>query len=239
MMRAGRKTAYLALLLALITLLSGCIAYEEREKPSFNSPHSGLEIPSAPEEPDVIRLSLTVVAKKAEMSECKVTYPYVCNANMDLLNLSIHTVFAEFAADCETPGAEVNYTLEFNRYGLLSFMLTCTSNGKVINEDAANFDSDTGKRVRLSDCFGSTETDYTVRLRDILARSIEQNGYTILGQEPSMDDSTLFLFTYGGIYLVFREYELFSSDAGSPRIKVKISAVMDHLAPDGLLNRVK
>ena len=239
MSRAIRKIAYFAALLALIIQLPACMVGGNGGGSMHVAVHGHSEFTAENYSQSIIRQSLTVVAKKADMSGCRVTYPYVCNANMDLLNLSIHTVFAEFAEYCETPGAEIGYTVEFNRFGLLSFLLTCTSGGRTIASDAANFNCDTGERVYLSDCFGSTETDYTVRLRDVLARSVEQNGYTYLGQEPAMDDSTLFLFTYGGIYLVFREYELFSSDAGTVKVMVKISSVMDHLAPDGLLNRVK
>lgn len=239
MSRAIRKIAYLCALAALLLALSGCVPLTSPGSGTSISPHGAHELAPDALSQGVVRQSLTIIPKRADMSGCGVTYPYVCNSNMEILNISIHSAYASFAQYCETPGGEIGYSVEFNRYGLLSVLMECTFEGRVIFTDTANFDTDTGKRVYLSDCFGSTDTDYRVRLRDILARSVEQNEYTLLGQEPSMDDSTLFLFTYGGIYLVFREYEIFTSDAGEPRIMVKISSVMDHLAPDGLLNRVK
>ena len=61
----------------------------------------------------------------------------------------------------------------------------------------------------------------------------------MIGGEPVIDDSTLFLFAYDGLFLVFREYELFSYDAGAPRIKIRLASIAENIAADGLLNRLK
>lgn len=242
MRRSKGKTACVplaALIMALALTLCAC-APGSSSGGIATSPMHGPELVPNEYSQAIIRNSLTIVSRKAEMDGCRVKYPYVCNANMELLNISIHSAVTEFVADCETEGASIECTVEFNRYGLLSLLAVCTlPNGKTVNTDAMNFDCDTGLRVGLHECFGKTEADYKARLNDLLRKSIQSQGLTVIGSDPEVNDDTLFLFTYDGIFLLFREYELFSYDAGAPRIKIKLASVFDLLAPDGLLNRVK
>jgi hypothetical protein len=241
MRRLRSKTAYGAAALILALALAFCACAPGSSSGGIaTGPMHGPELVPNEYSQAIIRNSLTIVSRKAEMDGCRVKYPYVCNANMELLNISIHSAVTEFVADCETEGASIECTVEFNRYGLLSLLAVCTlPNGKTVNTDAMNFDCDTGRRVCLSDCFGSSDTDCFGKLTKLLAKSIEDSGYTVIGGEPVIDDSTLFLFAYDGLFLVFREYELFSYDAGAPRIKIRLASIAENIAADGLLNRLK
>lgn len=241
MRRLRSKTAYgaAALILALALAFCACAPGQEASRPETGPMH-GPELFPDEFSQGIVRNSLTIITRRATIEGCRVSYPYVCNSNMELLNISIHSAVAEFAADCETEGAAVSCTVEFNRYGLLSVFAVCElSDGRVINSDTLNFDCDTGRRVCLSDCFGSSDTDCFGKLTKLLAKSIEDSGYTVIGGEPVIDDSTLFLFAYDGLFLVFREYELFSYDAGAPRIKIRLASIAENIAADGLLNRLK
>ena len=239
MKSAARTIAYVLTLLVTAVFLSGCLLTGSYGTGGTRPQHAvGMDLNSLDQR--VTRRPLTIVTKSLMQGDCRVKYPYVCDEGMDLLNISLHSFFMEFAADCEAVGGVVDYTVEFNNYGLLSLMLTCKAPGdSVWLTRTANFDCDTGEPVTLSDCFGTDCADYSARLGDVVARSMELNDYTPIGAGPEFNDSTQFLFTYGGILLVYREYEAFSYDAGAPRIKVKISNVMDLLQPDALLNRIK
>ena len=234
-----RTTAYLLALVMTAAFACGCYLGTSPGK-TGTRPHHGPLIDMGELSQRVTRVPVTIMTKSLMHGSCRVKYPFVCDTEMDLINLSLNSFFMEFAADCEARGGTVDFKTEFNNYGLLSFMLFYrTPDGQILYERTANFDCDSGELLSLSDCFGVGSEVYSTRLKDIVARSVEQNGYTPLGEGPVFDDSTQFLFTYGGIYLVYREYEAFSFDAGSPRIKVKISSVMDLLAPDALITRVK
>lgn len=234
-----RTTAYALALLITAVSFGGCLLSSSSGSGAAH-PNPGFELYADSLTQRVTRRPLTIAPKNARQGECRVKYPYACDEGMDLLNISLRSVFLEFAADCEVSGGVVEYVVEFNNYGLLSFTLNLRAPGGEIRlSRTANFDCDTGELATLSDCFGTGCEDYSSRLSDVVARTAEQNGYTPIGKGPEFNDSTQFLFTYGGILLVYREYEAFSSDAGAPRIKVKISNVMDLLQPDALLNRIK
>lgn len=243
MRRARTKTALRALasalILALLLSLCACSPKHDDARPDTGPMH-GPEL--FPEEfsQGIVRNSLTIVTRKTEIDGTKVSCPYVCNSDMELLNVSIRSEIAAFIADSEAENASVTCTVEFNRCGLLSLLAVCElPDGRVVNTDTLNFDCDTGMRIALGDCFGSTDSDYVSDIEGILSRWIDSNGYTVIGSGPVIDDSTLFLFAYDGLWLVFREYELLSYDAGSPRVKVRLVNVSGHIAPDGLLNRLK
>ena len=147
--------------------------------------------------------------------------------------------FEEFRSSCGVQGGKIEYSLEFNRYGLLSLLMTCLSeDGKPLFYETANFNTDTGLRVSLTECFGAG-ADPGERLNELVAAYAEANDMTYISSGPNVTDSTQFLFTFGGLTLVFREYELFTPDAGTTRIKVRCAEVQDLLAADGLLNRLK
>lgn len=238
-MSSARRTTAYVLSLLLVLLFTGC-AIDGNTESAVRLPSHGVTIEEGPGFTQaIIRNPLAIAARYVEQNGCTIRYPIVCNADMELLNLSIRTVFSDFAAENGVKGGTVDFSIEFNNYGLVSFLMTSFDrDGGAFFVDAASFNSDNGRRVRLSDCFGSIETDYTSRLRDIVTRYIEANKLTLVSEIPPINDDSLFLFTYDGLFLVYREYELATYDAGMPRIRVKLSNVMDLLAHDGLLNRV-
>lgn len=236
-----RKAAYL-LLAALITaqaLLCGCSIEKSKSGSLPRTEDSRQEIYERAHPKTGVRHPLVIVSKKTLEAGCSVSYPFVCDDGMELLNISIQTAFSEFASECGAAGSDITYSIEFNRYGLMSFLMICTGRtGRELITETANFDSDTGRRAYLSDCFGSG-ADYSARLMEIVERTAESEGYTFLGERPAIDDSTPFIFVYGGISLLFPEYEVFTYDAGSPRIKIPLSSVAGSVQQDGLLNRLK
>ena len=240
MIRLRGKTAlFLAALLLLSAALGSCSV---KKKDASRTPSNPMDYMF--DEPDHsvtgVRTPLTLMQKTAAEHGRTVNYPFVCDEDMPLLNKSIQSVFMDFAEECEATGVTVSYSAEFNRFGLLSFLLQCrTADGRTIAVDTANFDCDTGRRVFLSDCFGTGSTDYPQRLEELVLHSIETGGGTLLAEGPDITDSTPFLFTFGGMYIVFREYELLSFDAGSPRIKVSVGQLTGYIAQDGLMNRLK
>lgn len=247
-MRRGRKTAYgrrflprravLLLLAFVLCLIPACAGENAPEIPRPPRPHEAAQ--DDYDQQAIVRYPLTTVTKRSFENDCVMLYPYVVTPGMNTLNISIYTAFTDFRAECEAQGGRIGWTTEFNRYGLLSLLMTYTSEaGDLLFTETANFNTDTGLRVRLSDCFGAGGAGYRERLGEIVRGYAETNGLTVISKEPSFDDSTQFLFTFGGLNLLFREYELFTADAGSPRIRVKCSEVTDVTGSDGLLNRVK
>ena len=239
MMRLRGKIALALAGILMLAALSGCSVRKPSTGRAPINPR-GDELYDQEYTAEAVRTPLTIMSKTAHESGVTVNYPFICDDNMALLNRAILEAFYDFAADSESPGAIVEYTTEFNRLGLLSFTLYCvTGEGRTVSFDTASFDSDTGRRVYLSDCFGSGSADHVQKLDEIVCRSIEANGYTLIAQGPHIDDSTLFLFTFGGIYIMFREYELLTYDAGAPRIKITLGALSGSIAQDGLLNRLR
>lgn len=237
-----RRTAAAIYLLAVFTLLlaglMGCAVTEPYERPNSHSSETNPLEPIS--EQAIVRRPLTMITKRLNTADCAVRYPYVCDEGMDILNISIHMAFTDFANECEAEGGRITYTVEFNRYGLLSLLLTCsTGDGKTLFTNAANFDTDTGKRVYLSDCFGKDAQGIPERLTELLWAEAERLGTAPIGDLPAFDDSTLFYFTYGGLYLIFREYEVFPPEAGTVRIKAPYAALEGQIGSDGLLNRLK
>ena len=237
-MRLLRKTAYLIALLMLLSVFFGCAA-DEPEQPRPVRPYEP-SINGDIEQQAIVRYPLTIITKRSYENECEMLYPFIVTGGMDTLNISVYTAFADFRAECGAKGGRIEYSTEFNRYGLLSLLMTCTSgNGKLLFSETANFNTDTGLRVRLSDCFGASSTGYRDKLSEAVRRYAEANSLTFISEEPAFDDSTQFLFTFGGLDLVFREYEVFTAEAGSPRIRVRCAEAAEVIGSDGLLNRVK
>ncbi len=239
-MKRRRTASYLlAALTALAAALSVFCAC--RMEVPYTRPYSHTFDPSPfwqDQEQAIVRRPLTLITKRLVTAGCAVRYPYICDDGMDALNVAVHMAFTEFAAACETDGGRVSYTVEFNRYGLLSMIITCsTGDGKVLFTDAANFDTDAGKRVYLSSCFGQGATGIKERLTELLSAEAEARGTEPIGSLPEFDDSTPFVFTYGGIYLLFREYEVFPPEAGLEKLKVPATAV--DYSKDGLMARLK
>lgn len=236
MKRLRLITAYLILAAVVLAVFSGC-AIEPPEEPTRPARAVVNDDPGFKQA--VVRRKLTITPRVLDYGSCTIVYPYVCDNNMYLLNLSIRSAFAEFAERCEAEKGEVRYSVAFNRYGLLSLKLVyATPGGVVIATDTANFDTDTGRLIDLHDCFGSTGADYLGLLRDYVLRYVEQNGLKLIGEVPALNDGSPFLFTYDGILLVYREYELVTPDTAQPTIKIRVSSVSDIIAKDGLLNRL-
>lgn len=233
-----RTTAYVLTLLLIAVSACGCLLSGSTDTGGTRPSH-GQMINSGELSQSILRRPLSIIPKTLMRGECRVKYPYVCDSGMDLLNISLHSTLMEFASDCGEVAGTVDFVCEFNNYGLLSFTLNFMSaDGSDTESRTVNFNCDTGEPVCLSDCFGAG-VDYAPRLGEIVSASMEENGYTAIGMGPRFDDSAQFLFTYGGIFLVYREYEAFSFDAGAPRIKVRLSGVSDILTQDALLNRIK
>ncbi|MBR6108162.1 MAG: DUF3298 domain-containing protein [Clostridia bacterium] len=238
MKRITGKIAFLTALLFLIPALLGC-SVKKSDASRLPRPPREINLDPGESTGEPLRHPLVIITKRMQVNGCLVSYPFVCDDNTTILNRSIESAFTEFAAYCESPGCTVSYTVEFNRYGLLSLLLSCvTGDGRTVLTDAANFDADSGLRVYLSDCFGEG-SDYAEKLRDIVLKTVENRGYTLLASEPAIGDGTLFLFTFGGIYVMFREYELCTYEAGEPRIKITLGALASCTSQDGLLNRLK
>ena len=186
-----------------------------------------------------VRYPLTIYTRTLTHGGNTVNYPYVTNDDMSLLNLSIRSVFTEFAASCEAKGGTVDFLVEFNRYGLLSFKLTFTAaNGSLLAVDTANFDCDSGSEVKLGACFGSSGSDRFTRLSEMVAQYVEKNELSVIGRIPPVTNETRFYFAYDGIVLFYREYEIVTPDSDPPMIGIKLSTVKDLVAKDGLLNRL-
>ncbi len=242
-----RKTAYallaaltaalIAALAVLPALLCGCSVAATQTSPPAHFRDKEFDFDHEPQA--IVRHPLSVITKLAEVKNCVILYPYVLDSGMGTLNLSVFTAFEEFRSSCGVQGGKIEYSLEFNRYGLLSLLMTCLSeDGKPLFYETANFNTDTGLRVSLTECFGAG-ADPGERLNELVAAYAEANDMTYISSGPNVTDSTQFLFTFGGLTLVFREYELFTPDAGTTRIKVRCAEVQDLLAADGLLNRLK
>lgn len=237
MKKSCAAIAYLLLIAVVLTTL-GC-AVE-------NGPGTRFRVPKVSPEPiidlgpqAIVRHSLSMIPKVITLNGCQVRFPYVCNPDMDRLNLSIQSTFMDFANASEVDGGEVGYTVEFNRYGLLSFIMTyTTADGDILFIDAADFDSDTGLRVKLPECFGS-DTDFAPRVNELIEKRIGESGLTLLGRTPTVGEDTLFVFTFSGIELLYRPYEAFSYDAGTARIPITMYETSGVTAPDGLLNRLR
>ncbi|MBO4562055.1 MAG: DUF3298 domain-containing protein [Clostridia bacterium] len=233
-------TAYmLAVAFALLAFaLSGCAKKtkpgSDTSRPVYYVEPEDLAAPQS-----IVRHSLPIMAKSASINGCTVQYPYICSAGMDALNITMHSVFMEFADEFEVNGGKLGYSVEFNRYGLLSFLVTYRSeSGQLICSDAANFDCDTGRRVFVSDCFGEGAGSYSASLRAIVERNVAVNGYTVISGIPDITDESPFLFTFGGLILLYREYEICSADAGELQIRIRYDSVSEHVTGSGLLNRV-
>lgn len=238
MRRIAAKIAYFAAALVML-FTAGC---KIADKPDVH-----IRVPKRSPEPIIeidpqasVRHSLSIITKLVVQNGCRIHFPYVCNPDMDLLNMALQSAFTEFASECEAEGGEVDYTIEFNRFGLLSFILNYVSDdGSLLYTDTANYDTDTGKRVSLFECFGTGKDDPTDRLNELVGRRIAEKGYTVLGEVPSVSDDTLFVFAFGGLDICFRPYEAFSYDAGSPRLRISIYETSGYIADDGLLNRLR
>ncbi len=238
MKRSARITAFLLVLAAaLLTVFSGC-AIERPEKPP-SRPDRAVIPDSSDLTQDIVRYPLTIARRALSRGSCVINYPYVCNDNMYLLNLSIRSAFADFAEECEADNGSVDFKVVFNRYGLLSVKLSySTPDGVVVNTSAVNFDSDSGRLVDLKDCFGSTGADYLSMLGDSVAGFVEQNGLTVIGEIPPVTDETDFIFTFEGLSLLYREYEIVTPDSDPPVIRIRYKTIKDFVAKDGLLNRM-
>ncbi len=235
MKRAALKTAYITLL-ALCLLLVGCrIETKPGARPVHGDRDEQVLDDAVPKEP--VREPVLILSRSIAVNGCTVSYPHVYDANMNLLNTAIFSAFSELAGQCSA-SSQLTYTTNFNSLGLLSFTLVCKSaEGKTLLIDTANFDVDTGRRIKLSECFGSS-TEYAGRLGDIVRRFVETGDHTPIGDIPPVDDDRLFVFTRGGLFLIYREYELCTFDSGVMRIRVSLGAVNGCIAGDGLLNRM-
>ncbi|MBO4848884.1 MAG: hypothetical protein J5586_07010 [Clostridia bacterium] len=232
----------IAYMLAAVLALSACAmagcVKKTKPGPDPAPPEYFVEPGVLPGEQSIVRYALPLISKTAQTNGCTVQYPYICSAGMDLLNINMHSVFMEIADEMEVSGGRIGYSAEFNKYGLLSFLVTYFSDdGAVLGADTANFDCDTGKRVFISDCFGPGASEAPAVLREIAARVADINGYNVISDIPEVTDASPFLFTFGGLYLVYREYEL-TSDPGVLRIKVRCDEVASLISDDGLLARV-
>lgn len=230
--------AYAVSLILALACFTGCMRLDDgtddQKKPGG--------VPYATTEPmptsASYKFALVVVSKSMELNGCSVTYPFVCDQNSEMLNVAIHAAFAEFADYCDSPGSSITYTTEFNRYGLLSFLMTCTSeDGRQLAADTANFDCGSIRRIYLPSCFGS-DKQFEARLGEIVLREAVAAGGELLTGLPPMDESRLFVFTLGGLCLFYREYELFPTGGGLMRIRIGLEELEGCIAPDGLLTRL-
>lgn len=234
----GKFALMIAALLLLSAAFGGCsLKKKSGDRQPINPRGEGVD--EAGSSVAAIRDPFELTAKTLNTESCIIRYPYVLNDHTTLLNISIEKAFTDFAQECELSGSRITYSVEFNRFGLFSVIMTCSiTGGKELVSRTANFDSDTGTRVYLSDCFGKGSESYGTGLEDIVRRYAESSGETVLAELPEISDDTDFLFASDGIYLLFREYELFTFDAGAPRIKITLGALADCIQPDGLLNRL-
>lgn len=229
--------AIITLLAALAGVFSGC--YIERPDEGASRPARAVVPDDTELKQDVVRYPLTIARRSLNRGSCTISYPYVCNDNMYLLNLSIRSAFADFAEECEAVDGSVDFKVVFNRYGLLSVKLYfSTPDGVTVNTSAVNFDSDTGRAVDLHDCFGSTNADYLSKLTEAVVSFVNQNGLTVIGEIPPVTDGNDFIFTFEGISLLYREYEIVTPDSDPPAVKIRYRAYKDLVAKDGLLNRM-
>lgn len=231
------KTAYLLLaaLMLAAALFSGC----KEEKKGKLKPGRVVQLVEQTEEPMPKTLRpLTITTRVTEEHGCVIRYPYVTNSGMAVLNLSLLSAFVDFAENCELQNADVSCTVEFNKQGLLSLLMTCTSqDGRVMYEDAANFDCFTGLRLYLPDLF-EEGSDHEARLSKLVVNDLENRGLELLSDLPPMDETRPFLFTYGGIYILYREYELTTHDAGMLRVLIRKSLISDMAVQDGPVFRL-
>lgn len=235
---AAKTAAYILALLTALLCLAGCMRLDD----GADDPKKPGGVPYATAEPvptsSSYKFALVIISKSMELNGCSVTYPFVCDQNSEMLNVAIHAAFAEFADYCDSPGSSITYTTEFNRYGLLSFLMICSSeDGRQLAADTANFDCGSIRRIYLSSCFGA-DRQFEERLGEIVLREAEAAGGELLTGLPPMDDSRLFVFTLGGLCLFYREYELFPTGGGLMRIRVGLEELEDCIAPDGLLTRL-
>ncbi|MBR3383313.1 MAG: hypothetical protein IKG85_09810 [Clostridia bacterium] len=241
MKRKVRISAYILTLFILLCSFFGCAVTEDGDDTKPSRKHDVLPIASASSEPTASpqRTPLMLISKSTTVDGCTVNYPFVCDSELELLNVAILAAFSELASYCESPGSSITYTTQFNRNGLLSFLLTCSSaDGRELAVDAANFDCISCRRVFLSACFGSSP-DYAAKLSELVSREVAAAGASVLSSPPPMDDSRPFYFTFGGLCLVYRDLELTSRDPAVLRVSAPLEELAGVIAPDGLLNRLK
>ena len=123
---AAKTAAYILALLTALLCLAGCMRLDD----GADDPKKPGGVPYATAEPvptsSSYKFALVIISKSMELNGCSVTYPFVCDQNSEMLNVAIHAAFAEFADYCDSPGSSITYTTEFNRYGLLSFLMICS-----------------------------------------------------------------------------------------------------------------
>ena len=233
----GKNVICLLLALLICAVFSACVI-ETDEKPEPPAKSRGSFMEDDPVKQAASRTPLTIVTRNFTKAGSVVNCPYIASRDMDLLNYSIRSAFADFAETCAAEDGYVSYSVEFNSMGLLSLTMIMTGpNGLVYFTDTANFNCDSGSRVLLDDCFGEAYTDYTSRLRGIVETYAEQNGLELIGGVPPIRDVSPFIFTENGISLVYREYELTTYSDTPVRVPIPLAAVKDLVAVNGVLNR--
>lgn len=238
----GKKRAYApmlaALLLCVLYILFCSCSIKREDSERVRAAMRDLPVIDDESAAAPIRYPLTLTSKHMEENGCPVNYPYICDSGMSLLNMNVNKAFVEFAEECEPNGGSIDYDIEFNRYGLLSVnMIYMSDAGELMYNSLADFDCDTGKRVRLSDCFGTGSHPFE-KLSEMVEKYMEANNLTLIANLPEIDDTTMFSFRSGGIDLMFREYELCTYDAGAVSIRIHASSVSSLISSDGLLNRL-
>lgn len=239
MIRAARTAAYLLAFILALSCFTGCLRLDGGEegdpiKPA--KPPYSTSVPAPTLRP--YRSSLVLISKTMQAGGCEVAYPFVCDPGSEMLNLAISSAFTEFAEYCDSPGSSIDYTTEFNRSGLLSFLMTCTSaQGRLLAADTANFDCFAIRRIHLTACFGSGPLPQS-RLAELVLEDVRAQGRELLYAMPAPDDTRLFVFTLGGICLFYREYELYPSGEWLVRVRIGLEELEGCIAEDGLLNRL-
>lgn len=235
------KAEYLLAALALLALLlplSGCVISPDPRPNIYVNARSSVR-ENMPVYRGAINEPLLLETRYFTQCGCRVSYPYALGPAAEILNSTIRASFEDFVSEYGVEGGSVSCSVDYNRYGLLSLKLILAApDDRVLFIDTANFNCDSGSRVRLEDCFGSSYTDYTSVLRGIVDRYVEQHGLSVVFSAPPIRNSSAFVFTAGGIKLIYREYELCTSEAGIFTVPASLAELSDCIAPNGLLTRL-
>lgn len=239
--RRAVLSAGLCFLSALIA--SGCSITADSVSEPSPSPALDIEIDFTPDPLTTAgrRTPLTVASRELSQDGRQVSYPFVCDSGMELLNISIKQAFIDYADELTSEALEgrIDYRTEYNNRGLLSFTMTVRGgDGEVRSVSAASFDCDTGSRIYISDCFGSGNESYRFALADRVTDKLKAQGHEVLSYLPPVDDGRLFFFNDNGLMLIYRKYEVCGAEADSPRVLLRFSEISSYLNRDALLLRM-
>ncbi len=238
----------LFVLLLIVSMLLGCITHDPDAAGGDET--TVLADPPVDFTPGPLtsagrRTPLPLSERSEIIDGVEVSFPHACCDGMELLNIAVCTAITDFALRCVEEAGEasalcgIRYEVEYNDRGLLSLKAWAEDAvGGILSLDAFNFDCDTGRRICLSDCFGSLDGSYRFALGDRAAEKLRAQGHQVISFVPPVDDSSLFCITFDGLTLLYRKYELCGAEAGYPEAHFEFNELARYFTEDAIVRRM-